>query len=292
MKAFSSIQNPLRLLTTASAIVFGLLGISSQSPANEEQKAKIQTLTDQIHELSFSTTANDSEQGRVVEYLKTAKQILRGVSEHVIRDNVADIDISGSTLWIIDSSNNLLTRPPGEDFKVVANNISTIDAVSPNLFYTVNTSREIISWNHGSPSRLPGLAYDVAGNSSGKKCIIGTNGSPHCWQDGVGWRQLAGLGYRIAVEENGTLWMVGTNNLLYTYANDRWYEPNGVNLPCKDVLAGADGEIYIVGLNDTLSKVNKTSSTTTIMAAQTKAAGITSDGRIFVVDTEGQLLRP
>ena len=101
-----------------------------------------------------------------------------------------------------------------------------------------------ISW-----SKMPGQAYDVGANASGKFVVIGTDqvdGGRSVYQwDGSKFYQMAGKGgLRVDIDTKNQPWIVTDKQEIYRHDGTAW-----VKLPgsAYDVGCGADGSVYAIG---------------------------------------------
>jgi len=102
---------------------------------------------------------------------------------------------------------------------------------------------------------LPGAGTDIAAGG-GRAWLIGVDGVPgghgvYSLNDtGSGWQFANGGGVRIAVGPDGQPWIVNDTGAIWHLAPGGW-----VNVPggARDIGVGADGSVWILGLNWTFS---------------------------------------
>lgn len=95
---------------------------------------------------------------------------------------------------------------------------------------------------------MPGRAKDIGAGADGSVWIIGENQSPYKWNDaGYAWEQASGQAARIAVLPDGTPVIVNQKQEIFRLRGQNWQQLPG---RAKDIGAGADGSIWIIGTND------------------------------------------
>ena len=106
--------------------------------------------------------------------------------------------------------------------------------------------------------QVPGAAKDIAIGSNGAVWVVGTNAFGNGFQayrwNGAGWDGTDGGGVRVAIDGFGRPWLVGANGAIYrrdtsaTVDTGVWTRQPGL---ARDVGAGADGSVWIIGTNAT-----------------------------------------
>ena len=102
---------------------------------------------------------------------------------------------------------------------------------------------------------MPGRAKDIGAGADGTVWIIGENQSPYRWNDAAyAWEQASGSAARIAVLPDGTPVIVNAKEEIFRRRGQNWQQLPG---RAKDIGAGADGSIWIIGTNDSPYKWNE-----------------------------------
>jgi hypothetical protein len=154
--------------------------------------------------------------------------------------------------------------------------------------------------------QLPGCAKAIGVGAAGTGaawvigCASGANGTAHYW-NGSSWvaDSANGVGKRIDVGPNGIPWLVHSNGNIYrrsssSVSSGSWTQVTGC---AKDITAGGDGSVWIVGCSSSANglahKWNSSTSTWTADAANGVGSRIAvgSSGVPWMVHSDGKIYR-
>ena len=111
----------------------------------------------------------------------------------------------------------------------------------------VNSKNEVYKRRGGNWQQLPGRARDIGAGADGSLWIIGDNKGVYKWnEDAYAWERVKGEAVRIAVMGNGTPVVVNDKEEVFMRRGGNWQQLPG---RAKDISAGADGSLWIIGEN-------------------------------------------
>lgn len=111
----------------------------------------------------------------------------------------------------------------------------------------MNAKQEVFRLRGQNWQQLPGRAKDIGAGADGSIWIIGTNDSPYKWnENGYAWEQAGGTVVRISVLPDGVPVILNAKEEVYRLRGQNWQQLPG---RAKDIAAGADGSIWIIGEN-------------------------------------------
>src|SRR5262252_7642718 len=125
--------------------------------------------------------------------------------------------------------------------------------VSILLVASLATAQSPVIW-----SKLPGGATDIGANAKGDLWVVGSSppGSDYTiyhWVLGQWLPVLGATGARIAVDPAGNAWVVRSNGAILRYTATGWQTVPG---SAMDIGIGANGTVWIVGLDQSISRLN------------------------------------
>jgi len=134
---------------------------------------------------------------------------------------------------------------------------------------------------------MPGRAKDIGGGADGSVWIIGSNDSPYKWNDaGYAWEQASGSAKRISVLPDGTPVIMNAEGRIFKLRGSNWQELPG---RAKDIAAGADGSIWIIGSNDSPYVWNEEGYAWEQRSGTANRISIMANGTPVVVNAEGRI---
>ena len=111
----------------------------------------------------------------------------------------------------------------------------------------VNAKNEVFRLRGQNWQQLPGRAIDIGAGADGSIWIIGQNGSVYSWNDeGYAWAEVGGTAAKISVLPDGTPVVVNAKEEIFRLRGQNWQQLPG---RAKDIAAGADSSIWIIGAN-------------------------------------------
>lgn len=136
---------------------------------------------------------------------------------------------------------------------------------------------------------LPGRATDIGAGADGSVWIIGDNESPYKWNDqAYAWEQAGGKAARIAVMDDGTPVIVNANNEVFRLRGQNWQKLPG---RAKDIGAGADGSIWIIGQNGSTYSWNEDGYAWEQAGGTAEKISVLPDGTPVVVNAKEEVFR-
>ena len=134
---------------------------------------------------------------------------------------------------------------------------------------------------------MPGRAKDIGGGADGSVWIIGANDSPYKWNDaGYAWEQASGSAKRISVLPDGVPVIMNAEGRIFRLRGQNWQELPG---RAKDIAAGADGSIWIIGENNSPYKWNEDGYAWVQVSGSASRISVMANGTPVVVNSEGRI---
>lgn len=136
---------------------------------------------------------------------------------------------------------------------------------------------------------LPGRAKDIGAGADGSVWIIGENQSPYKWNDDAyAWEQASGKAVRIAVLPDGVPVIVNADNEVFRLRGQNWQQLPG---RAKDIGAGADGSVWIIGQNGSPYKWNESGYAWEQVSGTAAKISVLADGTPVVVNAKEEVYR-
>ncbi|AEE53422.1 tectonin domain-containing protein [Haliscomenobacter hydrossis] len=152
-----------------------------------------------------------------------------------------------------------------KNWKEIGGTATRIAVDKRGLPWVVNVAGGIFQRNPQNTNwiQMPGRARDIGAGANGEVWIIGTNPLSggygiFRWRplrmpvgsgvDPNGWEAVDGAAVRITVDASGNPWVVNSAGSIFRRQNNQWIALPG---SAKDIAAGANGEIYVVGTSMT-----------------------------------------
>ncbi len=157
---------------------------------------------------------------------------------------------------------------------------------------TLDIEMNSISWSHKI-----GAAKDIDTGADGSVWVIGMNSrgsggnSIHKWT-GFGWEEVGGAAVKIAVQPDGTPWVVNANGVIYQRQANQWIPQPGL---AKDIDIGADGSVWVIGMNSRGSGGNSIHKWTGFGWEEVGGAAVnvaaTANGGAWVINANGSIFQ-
>lgn len=179
----------------------------------------------------------------------SAQEVILGENWQNMPGRATDIGAGADgSVWIIGTNNSPYKwNDAGYAWEQASGQAARIAVLPDGTPVIVNDKQEVFRLRGQNWQQLPGRAKDIGAGADGSIWIIGTNDSPYRWdENGYAWVQQSGTGVRISVLPDGTPVILNAKEEVFRLRGQNWQQLPG---RAKDIAAGSDGSIWIIGEN-------------------------------------------
>ena len=170
-----------------------------------------------------------------------------------VAGNAAQISsgISGD-VWHVSKNGDVYTANIKSDKKwqktKISNAVKVAALPTGKAVFILDKDGSMSILNAGKRQKIPGWAADITVNSEGLKWHVGGNNSIYTENQNGNWRRVNGpRAIKIAAGPGDIAWIIDTENNLHYHFAGKW---TNVNKKAKDVALGANGAVWITGMNN------------------------------------------
>ncbi len=202
-------------------------------------------------------------------------------------------DIGGGadgSVWIIGENESIYRwNEDGYAWERASGTAVRIAVLADGTPVVVNKKDEIYKRRGGNWQQLPGRARDIGAGADGSLWIIGDNKGIYQWnEDAYAWERVKGEAVRIAVMASGTPVVVNDKEEIYMRRGGNWQQLPG---RAKDISAGADGSLWIIGENRSPYEWDDDAFSWRRMRGSGSQIAVSGNGQPYLVNSKEEVYR-